>query len=187
MSATSFLRQALRDPRAIASIAPSGPSLGRAMVAALPKNFSSVVELGPGTGPVTQALIDAGVPYTNIMAIEHNRSLGLALRRKFPQLAVSITDARHLPQVLRDCQWPERIDVIVSSLPLRALSAQTVEQILISANACLETNGVFIQYSYRTGSPISDALCRRLGWKVEALEKVWKNLPPARVYRYTKL
>ena len=186
MSATSFLRQALRNPRAIASIAPSGPQLGRAMVAALPKNFSTIVELGPGTGPVTQALLDAGVAPSQIMAIEHNRSLGLALRRKFPHLAVSITDARHLPQVLRDCQWPAHVDAIVSSLPLRALSAETVEHIITNANACLKIGGVFIQYSYRTGSPVPDVLCRRLGWKVEALDKVWKNLPPARVYRYTK-
>ena len=186
MSATSFLRQALRNPRAIASIAPSGPTLGRAMVAALPKNFSTLVELGPGTGPVTQALLEHGVPPKNIMAIEHNRELGLALRRKYPQVPISITDARHLPQVLRDCEWPSQVDVIVSSLPLRALSDETVEQIITSANSCLKIGGVFVQYSYRAGSPVPASLCRRLGWEVEALDKVWKNLPPARVYRYTK-
>jgi phosphatidylethanolamine/phosphatidyl-N-methylethanolamine N-methyltransferase len=187
MSATSFLRQALRNPRAIASIAPSGPTLGRAMVAALPATVSTVVELGPGTGPVTQALLDHGIPASHIMAVEHNRSLGLALRRKFPSLPVSITDARHLPQVLRDCQWPAQVDAIVSSLPLRALNDETVEQIITNTNKCMRIGGVFIQYSYRTGSPVPDNLCRRLGWKMEALDKVWKNIPPARVYRYTKL
>ena len=184
--AVSFFRQALRNPRAIASIAPSGQGLASAMARALPRDTVSVVELGPGTGPVTQALLDHGLSATRIMAVEHNRPLGLALRRKFPRIATAIADARYLPFILRDSHWPTQVDAIVSSLGLRAMPADLVEEIIRNANMCLRIGGVFVQYSYRAGSPVPEELCRRLGWKVEVMERVWRNLPPATVYRYTK-
>lgn len=186
MSAASFLRQAIQNPRAIASVAPSGPHLGRAMVSALPPETVSVIELGPGTGPVTQAIVEHGIKPENFMAIERNRALAVALRRRYPHLGISITDARHLPQVLRDSHWPAEVDAIVSSLPLRALERRVVEQIIESAHQSLKKGGVFIQYSYRAGSPVPRDLCLKFGWEAQDMGKVWLNIPPARVYRYVK-
>lgn len=185
--AASLLRQALSNPRAIASVVPSGQFLSSAMARALPSGTISVVELGPGTGPVTQALLDSGIAANRLLAVEHNRPLGLALRRKFPHVPTAIADARFLPFILRDSKWPPQVDAIVSSLGLRALPPQSVEEIIRNANVCLRIGGVFIQFSYRTSSPVPPELCSRLGWKAEPFERVWRNLPPATVWRYTKL
>lgn len=186
MSTVSFLRQALVNPRSVASVAPSGPALGRAMASAVPADARHIVELGPGTGPVTRALLESGIPVENLLAIERNRAMGLALSRQYPRLPVMLTDARHLARALRDLSWPAQVDAIVSSIPLRALDAHSVEQVITSANQCLAPGGVFIQYSYRAGSPVPSKLCERFNWKVEEIGKVWLNLPPARVYRYIK-
>lgn len=185
--AASLLRQALSNPRAIASVVPSGQALASSIARALPAGTVSVVELGPGTGPVTQALLDHGIASNRLLAVEHNRPLGLALRRKFPALPTVIADARFLPFILRDSKWPPQVDAIVSSLGLRALSPEAVEEIIRNANLCLRIGGVFIQFSYRAGSPVPEALCSRLGWKAEPFERVWRNLPPATVWRYTKI
>lgn len=184
--AISFLRQALQNPRTVASIAPSGPSLARGMAQALPPGTVSVVELGPGTGPVTKALLDHGISPRCMMAVEHNRAMGMALRQSFPQLPTAIADARFLPFILRDSHWPSRVDAVVSSLGLRAMPLAMLREIVSNADTCLRQGGVFIQYSYRSGSPIPAELCQTLGWDVEIVQKVWRNLPPATIYRYTK-
>ena len=67
-----FLRQWLRDPRSIAAIAPSGRELARRIAGAVGRGAKSVVEIGAGTGAVTQALLDSGVPAGGLLVIERN-------------------------------------------------------------------------------------------------------------------
>lgn len=185
-TAVAFFRQALRNPRAMASVVPSGQALALIMASSLPSDTRCVVELGPGTGPVTQSLLDRGIAPERLLAVEYNRELGLALRRQYPKVKTVIADAQLLPFVLRDSKWPPQVDAIVSSLGLRAMSPGQVEAIARAANGSLKIGGVFVQYSYRKGSPIPMSLCRQLGWEVEIVDRIWRNLPPATVFRYTK-
>ena len=181
-----FFSQALRDPFGVASFIPSGRSLSDAMASCVPSKFGLVVELGPGTGPVTQALLRRDISPSQVIAIESNRALGLRLRERFHQISINITDARHLDAVLRNSGRPSRVQAIVSSLGLRAMSAEMVEQVVRAADRCLEDGGVFVQYTYRAGSPVPLELCAKLGWRVERVRKIWRNAPPATVWRYWK-
>lgn len=187
MSKLGFFSQLVRNPAAMAAVAPSGAQLSQAMVQALTGSPSHVVELGPGTGPITQALLDAGFAPRNILAIEQNRKLGQALARRHPGVSVFMTDARHVRCVLRDMGWPPNVSAVVSSLPLRAMPPTTAQAIMRAVQGCLCPGGVLVQFSYGLSSPVSRELAHALGWKVEQVAQVWRNLPPARVWRYTQL
>jgi len=82
---TLFLQEWLANPQRIGAVAPSSPKLAAAMARWLPADPESyVLELGPGTGAVTQALLDRGLREERLVAIENNPKLARLLRRRFP-------------------------------------------------------------------------------------------------------
>lgn len=137
-----------------------------------------VVELGAGTGVVTEALLARGVPLDRFVAVERSTALAELLRVRFPELRVICGDAANLRRLLRGHRpkggrGPVQI---VSSLPLRSIPAPKVREILGEIAALLEHGGRWIQYTYAL-SPRQppDGFARR-----ESVV-VWKNVPPARV------
>lgn len=180
---TLFLKEALRTPRQIGALWPSSSRLAEAMAGCLPVNPGSyVVELGPGTGKVTQALLNSGLAPNRLVAIEKSEKLSQHLRARFPGICVLTGDAFALENIARD-QLPGAgpLDAVISSLPLRNFSADTVHNFCRTISAVLRPGGVMVQYSYH----IHHARIHGL----EAMQKersriVWRNLPPARVYMY---
>ena len=86
---TVFLREWLADPQGTGSVAPSSPKLGAAMARWLPRNPESyVLELGPGTGAVTDALLKRGLREDRLVAIEFNSTLARLLRQRFPSATI---------------------------------------------------------------------------------------------------
>ena len=181
-----MLGEAIKNPRNISTLTPSSQGLARAMVNALPRPFRHVVEIGPGTGPITACLLDSGLSPQRLLAIEANSVLGRGLRTRFPAIQTAIADAKFLPYVLRDSGWPLQVEAIVSSLGLRSMPPEVVASILQAVNGCLAPGGVFVQFTYRLHSSISPQLQEALGWEHERVAVVWSNFPPASVHRYTK-
>lgn len=178
-----FLKEVLRTPRQIGALFPSSTSLADAMAGCLPMNPGAyVVELGPGTGTVTQALLNSGLAPNRLVAIEKSEKLSQHLRARFPGICVLTGDAFALDNITRD-QLPEAgpLDAVISSLPLRNFSADTVNNFCRTISSVLRPGGVMVQYSYY----IHHARIHGL----EAMQRerssiVWRNLPPARVYLY---
>ena len=86
----------------------------------LPRNPESfVLELGPGTGAVTAALLKRGLREDRLVAIEHNPTLAKLLRKRFPLAQIITGDAWHMDGLLRDLGEPvESVGAVISSLPL---------------------------------------------------------------------
>ena len=186
MQTSLLLSQFFRHPASIGSLVSSSPALAQTMVKALPSEVKRVVELGPGRGPITQALLDHGIAPENLLTLEADASLAQALRRRLPHVQTVTADARFVPFVLRDLGWPNQVDAVVSSLPLRNMAPHALEFLLGSVDRVLRPGGSLIQYTYGLRAPIADSACRELGWRQYQLETVWKNLPPARVFRFVK-
>lgn len=186
MHTSLLLSQFFRHPAAIGSLVSSSPALAQAMVNALPSDVSRVVELGPGRGPITQALLNRGIDAENLLTLEADASLAKSLRHRLPHVRTVTADARFVPFVLRDLGWPTQVDAVVSSLPLRNMAPHELEFLLGSVDRVLRPGGSLIQYTYGLRAPIDDATCRKLSWRQYQLETVWKNLPPARVFRFVK-
>lgn len=175
-----FLRELLETPAGVGAVWPSSERLARGMAAQVdPRGDGLVVELGAGTGVVTRALLDRGVPADRLRVVERSPAFARHLRQRFPEVAVLRGDAARLSDVLGESAAGGPVDAIVSSLPLRSLEPDVVSAVLGQCRALLRPGCPLVQFTYAPrGLPdagLSD------GFVVRGDLAVWTNLPPARV------
>lgn len=185
----TFLREWLRAPRSIAALSPSGRQLARLMVAQVPRDARRVIELGGGTGAITRALFDRGVPREGLLVLELNDALHRHLRERFAGVQVVHADARDLGGVLRRTGFLEAgpADAVISSLGLLAMPRRMQREILEGAFAALRADGCFVQFTYGPFGPVPRPLLVELGLGVRRHGVAWWNVPPAAVYVYRRL
>jgi phosphatidylethanolamine/phosphatidyl-N-methylethanolamine N-methyltransferase len=178
-----FLRSWIEKPLHVGAVMPSGRLLARTMAQYVDaEGTGPVVELGPGTGAITSALIERGVEQKRLVLVEYNPSFCALLRDRYPQAKVVQGDA----YTLRDTLWNvlgAPAGAVVSGLPLVTKPMLTRVRLIRDAFAVLANGGPFIQFTYSVVPPIPKSLP---GVSTEASERIWMNLPPARVWVYRK-
>ena len=165
------------------AVMPSGKALARTMAQYVdPKGAGPVIELGPGTGAITTALVAHGVDQKRLVLVEFNPTFCALLRERYPQATVVQGDA----YTLRDTLWDvlkEPASAVVSGLPLVTKPMLTRLKLIRDAFAALAPSAPFVQFTYSVAPPIPKSLP---GVSTEASERIWMNLPPARVWVYRK-
>jgi phosphatidylethanolamine/phosphatidyl-N-methylethanolamine N-methyltransferase len=147
-----------------------------------PDATGAVVELGPGTGAITNALIERGVDQRRLVLVEYNPGFCALLRDRYPQAKVVQGDAYRL----RDTLWnvlSAPATAMVSGLPLVTKPLLTRVRLVRDAFTVLAPSAPFVQFTYSVVPPIPKSLP---GVSTEASERIWMNLPPARVWVYRK-
>ncbi len=183
-----FLRQFIRRPRRVGAIAPSSRWLARMMVeSGNLKEAAAVAELGPGTGSFTRAILDRIGPSTTFFALELNPEFAARLRRRFPGVAVHTASAEKLPEYLTR-HGESAVDCILSGLPWASLPMRVQEGVMTAVVEALRPGGTFATFAYLHARHLPNARRFRkrlesLFNKVELSPIVWRNLPPAFVYR----
>ena len=180
-----FLTRWAGAPLKIGSVAPSSRELGRAMAAQLPETYGICVELGGGTGSLTQTLLASGVPAERLIVVERDPRLAAYLRRRFSNLRVVQGDAAELTLIL-DNYGIGRVDAVISSLPLRLMARAAQRRIVAESFDALNESGLFIQYTYGLTPPVPGEVTDGLELEGHAATRVWRNLPPATVWRYKR-
>jgi len=182
---TVFIREWLANPQRTGAVAPSSPQLGAAMARWLPRNPESyVLELGPGTGAVTDALLKYGLREDRLIGIEKNPALAKILRKRFPHANIITGDAWDLNSLLADRSHPvESVGAVISSLPLLNFPKEQADELAQKIRAILEPRGRWVQYSYHI---LKDRTRGGEFFRLIASKVVWFNLPPARVSVYQK-
>lgn len=183
-----FLRQWLRDPKSIAAIAPSGRELARRIARAVGRSAKSVVEIGAGTGAVTQALLDAGVPAGGLLVVERNPELAALLARRYPDVEVARGDAFDLANVVAGARAVRagRVDAVVSGLGLVTVDRERQRRLLEQAFRVLRPAGRFVQFTYSPILPVAREVLEELGLCSRRAAFSFLNLPPASVYVLTR-
>ena len=179
----SFLAQFLKQPKEIGSIIPSSPFLGKTMANFVPEHDDRfIVELGPGTGPITKALVKIGLHEENMICLEQSQKLVDHLKSRFPHLNVIQGDACELNELLGEKSG--KVHAVVSSLPLKSIPGGIVDKIIDEMDKCLMDDGVIIQFTYDLRKKKSPLLKKfqRVDCKV-----VLGNVPPARVDVFKKV
>ena len=180
-----FIKRWLDNPKATGAVSPSGRFLARAMASYVdPDAKGPIIELGPGTGPVTEALLERGIPQERLILVEYDASFCKLLARRFPKARIVQGDAYRLAETLR-LVLAEPAACIVSGLPLLTRPERGRLNLLRDAFELMRREGTFIQFTYGLTSPIP--LTSRLSglhFRAEASHNVWLNLPPARVWVY---
>lgn len=178
-----FIRSWLEKPLATGAVTPSGRVLARAMARYVePSVAGPVIELGPGTGPVTEALVEHGVDPARLVLVEFNPTFCQLLRVRFPAATVVQGDAYGLRGVLANIVR-QPAAAIVSGLPMFSKPLRPRLRLLRDAFALMRPGAPFVQFTYAVVAPIPRALA---GVRAEASERIWMNLPPARVWIYRR-
>ena len=182
---TVFLREWIVNPQRTGAVAPSSPQLAAAMARWLPRDPESyVLELGPGTGAVTDALLKRGLRQDRLVAIERNPTLAKLLRKRFPRAQIIDGDAWELDVLLADLpRQVTSVGAIISSLPLANFTGEEAEALAGKIRQVLEPQGTWVQYTYHIHKRRSRGSS---SFKLRASKIVWFNLPPARVSVFQK-
>jgi phosphatidylethanolamine/phosphatidyl-N-methylethanolamine N-methyltransferase len=176
-----FIRSWIETPLSTGAVMPSSRVLARAMARCVdPQADGPVIELGPGTGPVTQALVKQGIDPARLILVEFNPDFCRLLRSRYPQATVVQGDAYRLRRLL-ETYVAEPAAAIVSGLPLVTKPLRTRLRLISDAMTLLAAGAPFVQFTYAMLPPIPKGLS---GVRAEASELIWMNLPPARVWVY---
>ena len=180
-----FFKRWLDNPKATGAVSPSGRFLARAMASYVdPAAHGPIIELGPGTGPVTEALIGRGVAAERLILVEYEPSFCKLLARRFPKARIVQGDAYRLAETLRPV-LDEAAACVVSSLPLLTRPERGRLNLLRDSFELMQPDGAFIQFTYGLTSPVPlTSRMSGLRFRAEASHSVWLNLPPARVWVY---
>jgi phosphatidylethanolamine/phosphatidyl-N-methylethanolamine N-methyltransferase len=178
-----FLRSWIEKPLHMGAVMPSGRVLARTMAQYVDIDSDRpVIELGPGTGAITNALIAHGVDQKRLVLVEYNPGFCALLRDRYPQATVVQGDA----YALRDSLWnvlSGPASAVVSGLPLVTKPMLTRLKLIRDAFVAMAPGSPFVQFTYSVAPPIPKSLP---GVSTEASERIWMNLPPARVWVYRK-
>jgi len=178
-----FFRSWMEKPLAIGAVTPSGKALARTMASYIdPRSDGPVIELGPGTGPVTEALVAQGVDPARLVLVEYDPHFCRLLRERYPTATVVQGDAYGLKRLLATV-LRQPAAAVVSGLPLFTKPLKIRLRLLQEAFALLAPSAPFVQFTYATYSPIPRSLARL---SAQASERIWTNIPPARVWVYRK-
>lgn len=165
----------LRNPSSTGAVAPSSRTLANAMACAA-ADAELVVELGAGTGPVTDALVRE-LPGVPLIAVELQASLARRLQHRYPAIDVRQSSAKQVVDGLID--HPGKI-VLVSSLPFRSLPRHVAAETAQSLCRFLthDQTRKLVQFTYQPRAPFTAP--RHLRWTRTTI--VWRNTPPAGIW-----
>lgn len=183
--ALSFLKAWTLAPFRIGSVTPSSPSLASLITREIGPETGPVLELGPGTGPFTRALLACGVREKDLTLIEADPDFASLLTRRFPAARIVEMDAvglRHLQLF----DGPV-VGAAVSGLPFRLISPRKTFAILEGVFANLRPGAALYQFTFGRRCPFDEAILERLDLEAVRIGRTFRNFPPATVYRVSRL
>jgi phosphatidylethanolamine/phosphatidyl-N-methylethanolamine N-methyltransferase len=178
-----FFRTWFEKPLRVGAVTPSSKALARTMAAYIdPAAPGPIIELGPGTGPITEALVAQGIDPGRLVLVEFDATFCRLLRARYPSATVVQGDAYGLKRILGNF-LREPAAAVVSGLPLFTKPLRVRLRLLFEAFGLMLPGAPFVQFTYNALAPMPTRLDRV---RVQASERVWMNIPPARVWVYRR-
>ncbi len=179
-----FVRALHRSPAGVGAVLPSSAALAAAITQELHADSGPVLELGAGTGVFSRKMLKIGIPAQDLILIELDADLADNLRERFPDALVLCRDASRLYRA--PVAQALHVRAAVCGLPLRNMPLRCKLGILRGVFEALETDGALYLFSYGLRCPIEARLLERLGLRARRIQVVYRNAPPARVWKITR-
>jgi phosphatidylethanolamine/phosphatidyl-N-methylethanolamine N-methyltransferase len=179
----AFIRSWIEKPLSMGAVTPSGKPLARTMASYVdPAAPGPVIELGSGTGALTQALVERGIEPSRLVLVEFNPTFCRMLRTRYPDATVIQGDAYRIKHLLGGL-LREPAAAVVSGLPLQTKPFKRRLGLMAEAFELMAPQAPFVQFTYAMVTPIP---MKQAGITGEASKLIWMNVPPARVWVYRK-
>lgn len=178
-----FFRSWFTNPLVTGAVSPSGRALARRMAGFVEADKDGpIIELGPGTGVVTRALIERGIAPERIVAVEYSVDFCKLLSERYPDISIVRGDAYSIAETLEG-----HIDrppvAVVSSLPLLTRPVSDRTSLLAACFEMMRPGAPFIQFTYGVTPPIPREPSAA---EIDETGRIWWNLPPAKVFVYRR-
>ena len=179
-----FIKSWVQNPKALGSIAPSSEALGKFISKQISiKPHEYVVEIGAGTGSLTQELLASGIPPEKLIVVELDEKLSAFLKKKLPaQVMIICGNAENLGALL-PAFTQGLIPTIISGIPMMNLRKEEQVRIISSCFDVMNEGGTLLQFTY---GPLSPLPAKLLGLTKKRVGHVLMNIPPATIWRYEK-
>lgn len=179
-----FFRSWVQTPLITGAVAPSSRHLAQMMAGYVdPAAPGPVIEVGPGTGRVTEALVARGIDPARLVLVEFNPTFCELMRTRYPAATIVNVDAYNARPAIEQLGI-EPAAAVISGLPLFTKPLAMRVQLLSDMLALAAPGAPFIQFTYATIPPIPR---NQEGFSAEPSPRVWMNIPPARVWVYRRL
>ena len=176
-----FLRALIARPKNIGALMPSSPALAEAIARQIDPQAASVLEIGPGTGVVSEAILARGVPAEGLTLVEYDEDMARHLAERFPRIHVIQGDAFELDRLLGP-RYSAPFAAIVSGIPLLNHSVARRQAYVAGLASRLMPGAPLIQFSYGPHAPVVPPA----GYSVIRTASILANIPPAKVWVYRK-
>jgi len=178
-----FLRRWLAHPLRMGTMLPSSAAMGRLVAQALPEPAGRfVLELGAGTGAISQALARR-MPQEQLLLVEVDDELCHWLCRRFPRATTLCGDALDLARLAPGAAVQQGVCAVVSGIPVIRFPLAAQRAFVDQCFALMDRDGCLLQYSY---SPVPPLPCRPLGLERTRLGIVCSTLLPMFLWRFTR-
>ena len=181
----------LRAPRTIGMVTPSSKNLAAAMVDWIEWDRVEVaVEYGPGTGAFTEEIMQRMHRTATFFAVEQNALFAASFRQTLPEITLYEDSVENIAAICAE-QGVSAIDAVISSLPWASFPDEQQDLYLDEMLKQMPPGAQFVSFAYLVGLPLASGRRFRQHLddhftSVETSEIVWKNFPPAVVYRCRK-
>lgn len=177
-----FAKCLVSKPKTVGAIAPTSTRTAAIMASLIrPESGLPVLELGPGTGAITKAILDSGISPQNVISIEYSASFIPGLKRRYPGVRFIQGDAFKVSQIAEELGI-EKFDCVISALPLLNFPVSQRIRLVVAALDLIDPGRPIVQFSYGPRSPVPS---RSKNFVVNHLDTVMRNIPPARIWTYT--
>lgn len=176
-----FLRAWLNGPQTVGSVWPTGAPMARRMASVIDvKSGLPVLEIGPGTGTITNAILDTGIAADKVFAVEYSQDFVDRLRVKFPAIHVIQGDAFNLTKTLGNNNQA-KFDCAISALPLLNFPPEMRIAFVVDVLTRIPNGRPLIQFSYGPKAPVA---AKSGSFTLERYDFVLRNIPPAQLWIY---
>jgi phosphatidylethanolamine/phosphatidyl-N-methylethanolamine N-methyltransferase len=178
-----FFKGWVTRPRAVGSIVPTSGTTARRMASIVDPNSNlPVLELGPGTGVITRAILERGVKPENLFCIEYSPEFVAHLKRQFPGVNVIHGDAFNLDDTLGALRGAT-FDSVVSGVPLLNFPTEQRVRYVEGVLARIPEGRPMVQLTYGPRSPIPP---EGGDYRVTRFDFILRNIPPTTLWLYSK-
>lgn len=175
-----FLGEMIRRPGEVRALAPSSGATARMITEGVEDISGPIVEIGPGTGSFTRAILARGIAPHRLTLLEMNPRFCDELRARFPGVQVLNRVAQDIGRL-----GLSNIGAVISGVPILA-RPQLQREVVGRAFDVMAPGGFFTQITYSGKSPVTAEMQAELGIAAIRRGTVWTNLPPARVFEYRR-